>query len=203
MNDKQQLNESAEFWVALIGTKVLGITGLTLGGLLSAGGIRKIVKKFGGIKGFMGTLRDKKALRQAGFTDSDIRLLWSQNGRILSDLARNLAKTTIKSLRKGEITPNEALMAYRNYIPPGQAAAKLKEYQALYKTKVPTKLTKPAKPVSTTTSTATSTTVKPDAKVFGDKGGTLTQAEYNALSLNQKMRYQLYPTTPLTTLKKY
>lgn len=199
MNDKQQLNESAEFWVTLIGSKVLGLTGLTLSGLLSAGGIKKIVKKFGGIKGFMGTLRDKKALKQAGFTDSDIRLLWSQNGRILSDLARNLAKTTIKSLRKGEITPNEALMAYRNYIPRGEAAAKLKEFQALYKTKVSTKKT--AKPVSTTTSA--STTAKPDAKVFGDKGGTLTQAEYNSLSLNQKRRYQLYPLTPLTTLKKY
>jgi hypothetical protein len=132
MNNKQPLNESAEFWIGLIGTKALSYFGWSMGTLLSAAGLRKIIKKFGGMKGFVSTLRDKKALRAAGFTDDQIRSLWAKNGKNLNDLTHMLAQATIDELRSGSLTPNEALLMYRGYIPKGEAAHTLERFKLLY-----------------------------------------------------------------------
>ena len=85
MNNKQtpgRLNESdLPFWLGLLGSKAYVITG-GLAAILSWAAMKRLWKMFsrgggksGNSAGFIAVLRDKRALKRAGFTSDQIKLL--------------------------------------------------------------------------------------------------------------------------------
>ena len=142
MNNKQTpepLNESAAFWIGLLGTK----------GLIAAGGLGGVLSYILGLaawKRIRGTgntkngpwlptrmlrnLRDKNALKAAGFTEKQIRLLWERDGAAIKELLTKLQNESLQAVEDGILTPEEALAAWNSCIPKGQGNIVLQALRA-------------------------------------------------------------------------
>ena len=210
MNNKQRVDESAAFWLGLLGAKAAKIFGISLSTFLTYKGAKSLLKNSGGIKGVMSTLRDKKALRAAGFTDDEIRALWSKNGKNLNDLATILANETIVGLKNGALTPEDALKMYNGYIPKGEAASTLEKFRKLYKTTATTtsdvaknvvSKIKFKRPVNTTIDK-----VKFDKayqQINGMESAQTLQSKYNYLNSQLKQGNIVIPDGPMPSLREF
>jgi len=141
-NNKQTpepLNESIEYWIGLLGTKGLIAVG-GIGGVLSMIAGRAVWKRFRGAsidkKGgfsplqFIRNLRDKNALRGAGFTNQQIRLLWERDAAVIRDTLKKVQDDSLQAVEDGTMTPERALETWNSCIPKGQGFILLQALRA-------------------------------------------------------------------------
>jgi hypothetical protein len=141
MNNKQtpgRLNESdLPFWLGLIGSKAYVIGG-GLAAILSWAAMKRLWKLFsraggksGNSAGFFAVLRDKQALKKAGFTSDQIKLLWEKDAMLIKDLLKRSQNEMLESVERGVVSPEDALQAWNSCIPKGKGSEFLEQLRSL------------------------------------------------------------------------
>ena len=141
MNNKQtpgRLNESdLPFWIGLIGSKLNVITG-GLAAVLSWAAMKRLWKMFsrgggkgGNSAGFIAVLLDKRALKKAGFTSRQIKLLWEKDASLIRNLLKTSQDEMLEAVERGAVSPEDALQAWNSCIPKGKGSEFLEQLRLL------------------------------------------------------------------------